>query len=188
MTTSRRIQRWVRRALSFVIITGAAAAAIAGAVLPRLTGATGYAVTSGSMEQTLPIGSLVVVRPVAPRDITVGDIITYQLRSGEPEVATHRIISSGVGTDGDIRWRTQGDANSTADPIPVRAEQIKGVMWYVVPWLGYMSIFVGAEQKASLLLVVGVALLGYAAVVWSLAIRERRIAVRDTTILRGNTP
>ncbi len=65
-------------------------------VVPRLAGARPYVVLTGSMRPGMPPGTLVVVRPVDPRSIGVGDVITYQVASGEPDVVTHRVVAQGL--------------------------------------------------------------------------------------------
>lgn len=143
-------------------------------VVPRLAGATPYTVLTGSMAPELPPGTLVVVRPADPEDVAVGDVITYQLRSGDPTVVTHRVVSASVLTaTGEHVFRTQGDANAAADPEPVQPVQVRGELWYSVPYLGRASTwFTGVERQR---MVTGAALLllGYAAATIATAVRRR---------------
>lgn len=128
---------------------------------------------SGSMEPGLAVGALVVVRPVAGDDIAVGDIITFQLESGEPTVATHRVISTGLASTGEIRWQTQGDANDQPDALPVRPVQVKGEAWYSVPHLGHVNTLIEDAHRAVLITATASALLLYAAVMAAGTIRDR---------------
>ena len=57
----------------------------------RLVGITPYAVLSGSMEPTYPVGSLIYVKDADPEDVQVGDPITFVLNE-DLVVATHRVI------------------------------------------------------------------------------------------------
>src|SRR5699024_700722 len=102
--------------LSWGLLVLAACALVVDLVVPRLFGATPYAVLTSSMSPSLPAGSLVVVRPVRPESIGVGSVITYQLRSGEPAGVTHRVVAQAVDGTGARTWRTRGDANDVADP------------------------------------------------------------------------
>ena len=131
--------------------------------IPRLAGATPYVVLTGSMRPGMPPGTLVVVRPVDARSIQVGDVITYQLASGEPDVVTHRVVTQGLDLHGRPVFRTQGDANTSPDPAWVRPVQVKGERWYAVPHLGRVSALLTANQHRLLSLVVGALLLAYAA-------------------------
>ena len=87
---------------------------------------TGFAVVlSGSMEPTLHVNDLLVVRRAD--QYNVGDIVVYQ--SGY-ELIVHRVIAA----DGDTLV-TRGDANNAADP-PIDVSAVKGVVAARVPVLG----------------------------------------------------
>jgi signal peptidase len=173
------VLRVARRALATAVVILAGAALVAGVIVPRLTGATPYAVQSGSMAPTLRVGELIVVRP-ADR-IATGDVITYQVHSGQPQVVTHRVVGVGMTTAGERVYQTRGDANDTADRTQVRAAQVRGVLWYHLPYLGYVSVWLPGTQHQGVVAVIAMALLAYAG--WSVlrAMRERRQR-------RGGTP
>ena len=160
------------RALATVVVVVGAAALLAGVVVPRLGGATPYTVLTGSMAPRYPVGSLMVVRP--SDDIQMGDVITYQLRSGEPTVATHRVVGVGFTHGGESRYTVKGDANEIPDPGLVQPEQIRGELWYAVPYLGYVSALMSGEQRQTLGVVFAAVLIGYA--VWQVvaARKEKR--------------
>lgn len=169
----RRVWRIVAGLACTFIVLAAAGAISAAVLVPRVAGATPYAVQTGSMQPGLPPGSLAVVRPVQPDDVTVGTVVTYQLRSGDPTVATHRVVSIGVDTEGEYRFRTQGDANAAMDPEPVRPVQLKGALWYEVPYLGRVNEYVtGAERQVVMIAVVS-GLLLYTAYMFATAARDR---------------
>ena len=155
----RRAAAFAGRALATVVVVVAGAALVVGVLVPRLAGATPYAVLTGSMAPAMPVGSLVVVRP--SDHVVVGDVITFQLRSGEPEVVTHRVVGLGTTTQGERRYTTQGDANPIPDSARVAPVQVRGVAWYHVPLLGYASQWLGGPRQWAAI-VVAAALLGYA--------------------------
>lgn len=166
-----------RRALrvaGWLVILVAAVAVSLAVLVPRLAGATPYTVLSGSMRPDLPPGTLVVVRPVEPTEIEIGDVITYQLRSGDPEVVTHRVVTQGIDSDGDLVFRTQGDANDVPDEKWVQPVQIKGELWYSVPYLGYASDLLTGHQRQTGIYVVAAGLFGYALLMFAEAARDRR--------------
>lgn len=138
----RRAGRAVHVLASVVLLAIGLLALVAG-VLPRLVGGGAYAVETASMRPQLPPGTLVVVRPVDPSTLGIGDVVTYQLRSGEPTVVTHRIVGIEIGRDGGPRFTTQGDANPSPDPAPVQALQVRGRLWYAVPELGRLTLALG---------------------------------------------
>lgn len=158
-----------------VTLTAVSAGVVAATVLvPRLGGGTPYTVLTGSMRPSLPPGTLVVVRPAAPEEIGIGSVITYQLRSGEPAVVTHRVV--GVGSNGkEMVYRTQGDANSAADPVPVREVQVRGRLWYAVPHLGRANEAMSGNRRELVTYGAVAALLGYAAIMFAGALRDRRV-------------
>lgn len=158
--------------LWLVILTALAAVALAVAI-PRIAGGTPYTVLTGSMEPGLPPGTLVVVRPVEPEDIAVGDVITFQLESGKPTVATHRVVAVGTRLDGEQVFTTQGDANGAPDRNPVRMVQVQGRLWYSVPYLGHLNSALTGKQRQGAVLVVSTLLAGYAAFMFVGAVRDR---------------
>lgn len=162
----------IRRAGEWMLVATAVAAALLAVVVPRLAGATPYAVLTGSMRPAMPPGTLVVVRPVDPADITTGQVITFMPKENDPSVVTHRVV--GLGFDGTgPTFTTKGDANEAPDPAPVRAVQVVGERWYFVPYLGYLTdLFTGRQRTVGILVVTG-GLLLYALLMYAGALRER---------------
>lgn len=153
---------WILQTASWMLLLSIAGLLVAMIGLPRVTGATPYTVLTGSMRPTMAPGSLVVTKPVEGRELKVGDAITYQIRSGEPEVVTHRIISLSQTLGGETLFTTQGDANPHPDEKPVKAAQIRGVVWYSIPFAGYMNTWLTGEQRIWAVGAAVVLLLGYA--------------------------
>jgi len=151
-------------------------------VVPMVIGAQRYTIVSGSMEPGIPVGSLVVVQPRQIDDVGMGDVITFQLESGESAVATHRVVGEGRTGDGERLLVTQGDANSTADSAPVQAAQLRGVLVYTVPLLGWMNFLISGELRTWVLAVVSGSLVIYA--VWMFVgawlDRRRRLSAEAT--------
>ncbi len=143
-------------------------------VIPRIAGAEPYTVLTTSMRPTLPPGTLVVVEPADPDSIGIGSVITYQISSGKHAVVTHRVVAMSWDRDGKPIWRTQGDANGAVDEGWVRAVQLKGVVWYSVPYLGWVNTLLTGEQRRLVSYVVAGTLLLYAGGMWSGAYRDHR--------------
>ncbi|HUS22982.1 MAG TPA: signal peptidase I [Aeromicrobium sp.] len=171
--------RWTGRVLGWCLILGICAAISLAVLIPRIGGATPYVILTGSMSPEMPPGTLVVVRPTDPGDIKVGSVITYQLKSGRPEVVTHRVITVGAGMRGEPVYQTRGDANRIPDEKPVRAVQVRGVRWYAVPYLGYLTtkITPGVRTVATIATVGALGL--YALVMFAGAVRPRRRPERE---------
>lgn len=165
---------WIRQVVAWLVIIGVVVVLAAAVVVPRLAGATPYTVLTGSMRPAHPPGTLVVVRPVDPEDLAVGDIVTYQLESGEATVVTHRIVGIGNQLDGDLVLTTQGDANDVPDKEPVKPVQVRGRLWYAVPYLGHVNNALTGRQRQVAVLIVSTGLVGYAAFMFVGALRDRR--------------
>ncbi|MCD4525153.1 signal peptidase I [Nocardioides sp. cx-173] len=174
--------RWVGLVLSWLVILAFGAALLAGLIVPRVGGGTPYVVETGSMRPELPPGTLVVTKPVEPGAIAIGDVITYQIVSGESQVVTHRVIATGIDATGEPRWRTQGDANDAADQGWVLPVQVQGREWYTVPLLGHATSLVSGQQRELLTIAAVVGLAGYALSMFRGARRDsRRTAQHEQT-------
>lgn len=108
----------------------------------RLAGFRAYAVLSGSMEPTYPVGALLFVKPSDPFAIQPGDPITYLV--AEKTVVTHRVTE--VLPDGNdasvVRFRTKGDANNVEDGTLVHSSNLIGKPVLSVPVLGYLANYI----------------------------------------------
>lgn len=136
--------------LSWGVLAFVALIAVLVILLPAVSKSTPYTILTSSMEPGYPPGTLVIVKPIDVDDIAIGTVITYQLESGKPEVVTHRvtqIIQPNL-PDGDKSFITKGDANSQPDAAPVQPVQIKGAVWYAVPWIGWVNNLVNGDMRS----------------------------------------
>ncbi|MBY6682756.1 signal peptidase I [Rhodococcus sp. BP-316] len=175
---STGLRWWAGRILSLLVLFVMTAGLVATVVVPKLAGAQPYTILTQSMEPSYPPGALVIVRP--GESYGVGEAITYQIRSGDPEVVTHRIVSTGVGRDGERVFVTQGDNNPRPDAGKVEPGQIRGAVWYHVPYLGYVNNWLTGSTRTLVVGIAAGALFLYAAVQFSLAARDRRSKGRHT--------
>ncbi|WP_435771076.1 signal peptidase I [Nocardioides sp. SYSU DS0651] len=166
------------RTLVWAAVLAVAAVLVVAVAVPRVTGATPYTVLTGSMRPELAPGSLVVVRPAEHEEIGIGDVVTFQLESGERAVVTHRVVAVTVDGRGETRFTTQGDANEQPDRESVRAVQVRGRVWYSVPHLGRLNSALTGEQRQLATYGVGGALVVYAGATLVSAARDRRRAGR----------
>ncbi|MFC8302289.1 signal peptidase I [Specibacter sp. NPDC057265] len=162
---------WIAQTTSWLVLLVVLALTAVMIVIPSAGGATAYTVLTGSMRPGLPPGTLAVIQPVDPADIRTGDVITYQLKSGEPTVVTHRVVGVGATTHGEQRLTLRGDANNMNDPV-ILPEQVRGRLWYSVPLLGFVNSAITGQQRALLLGLSVAALLGYAAFMSLSALRD----------------
>lgn len=161
------------RVVAWSVLLSASALVVVGVLVPRAVGGTPYSVLTGSMAPALPPGTLAVTRPVDIDDVRVGDVVTYQLRSGEPTVVTHRVVGTRV-SSGERLLVTRGDTNDVVDAEPVQQVQLRGRVWYAVPWLGRFSALLSPDQRELAVLSTGGLLACYAALMFGGALRDRR--------------
>ena len=173
-TTTRGRLELVGTVLSALLLATVCSAALALLIVPKATGARPLTVLTGSMKGTYDPGSVVVVKPVRPDQLHVGDTLTYQVTSDQPDVITHRIVKISFRPDGKREFVTQGDANGAPDAKPVVEGQVRGTVWYSVPWVGYAATFVQPSNREVGIKVVSGALIAYAAYLFAGALLERR--------------
>lgn len=130
-------------------------------VVPRVTGSVPLTVLSGSMEPTIPVGSVVLMKPVDPLAVQPGDVITFQAAPGVKEVITHRVVRFQPDTT-PPSFITKGDANTGEDIEPVPVGAVRGEVWFHVPYVGNVSELVqGPRGWAGLAMLGGVLLLAH---------------------------
>ncbi|WP_107767206.1 signal peptidase I [Nocardioides terrigena] len=169
----RSVLGWAGQVFAWLVILVMVVVLAAAVLVPRLGGATPYTILTGSMQPEMPPGTLVVVRPVGPSDISVGTVITYQLESGKPTVVTHRVTAVGVDATGELRFTTQGDANNTPDAATVRPVQIRGERWYSVSHLGHLNTLLSGQERQMAVYAAAALLLGYAGYQFLVALSGR---------------
>lgn len=109
-------------------------------------------VKSGSMEPTIPTGSLVIVKPM--QSYGIGDVITFGADTKTQIPTTHRIIGYESDAEGRSVFRTQGDANEDQDANPVQRGEIIGKVVFHMPFVGFVLDF--ARQPLGFALLIGV--------------------------------
>ena len=101
----------------------------------NLCGYTFFAVATGSMENTINIGDVVIVN--LTKDVNENDIIVYK---DDNNFITHRLIKKQAD-----KLITRGDANNSEDK-PINEDQILGKVIYIVPKMGiFRKIFISKE-------------------------------------------
>ncbi|QCB49038.1 signal peptidase I [Rhodococcus sp. PAMC28707] len=153
---------WVSRIVSFLLLAAMLFILAVTVVIPRISGSTPYTVLTSSMRPTYPPGALVVVKPAEVDELVVGTAVTYQIRSGEADVVTHRIVATRQSGGGETTYVTRGDNNGADDEDPVQLGQIRGKVWYSVPYMGYVNNWLNGEQRKITVTVILIALAGYA--------------------------
>lgn len=98
----------------------------------NLAGFSMFRVVTGSMEPTIPVGGLLVVRQVDMASIQAGDIICFRAQNASifGEMMTHRVVGIHASAEG-ILFETKGDANLVLDSYFVTQTNFVGkVIWF----------------------------------------------------------
>ena len=92
-----------------------------------------FRVVTGSMEPTLPVGSLLLKKQSEMQNIQVDDIICFRAQESAifGKMMTHRVVGVHTGADGALLFETKGDANLALDGYLVTQTNYVGkVIWY----------------------------------------------------------
>lgn len=164
----------VGRLLSMAAMIIALFAAMILIVIPVVTGSHTYTVLTNSMAPKFPPGTFLVMKPVPFDEIQYGDVVTFQLHSGRPEVETHRVVGFGATQQGEKTLITKGDNNGANDADPVREIQMKGKLFYAVPSVGFLANALGNSDRDAWTIVAAVGLIGYGAILVFKSVRASR--------------
>jgi len=133
----------------FIVLIAAIALLLLISVVPVPGNYEVLVVLSGSMEPTIKVGSVVVVKP--SEDYKIDDIITFS-RSEDSEVSTtHRIVEI-EDEDGRVLYTVKGDINEDPDQDKVLKENVIGKVLFSIPFLGYPLNF--AKQPVGFVLLI----------------------------------
>ena len=134
--------QWLRKFIAPALVL----LVIGGAVLTGTMGVRLYRIASGSMLPTLPVGTIVLVRPTD--DLHERDIVTMRVNNKLVTHTFHKENSRG-------ELVTKGDSNPSPDNFdpPVRKENVIGVVQFQiaiftldfwVSWRGKLFMALGA--------------------------------------------
>ena len=101
--------------------------------IPSVFGYKPFIVLSGSMENEIRIGDLIIVENTNPQKLVKGDVIAF--RDAENTVTTHRIIDI-VESDGVTYFVTKGDNNNSQDQNLVEYQDVEGIYRFRIPAVG----------------------------------------------------
>ena len=120
-----------------------------------------YTIVSPSMNPVIKVYDVVVnVRVNNPKDINVGDIITYT--STNPTslgmTITHRVVEVYKNDNGNYEYKTQGDNNSEPDSVLVTFDNVIGKKIIIIPALGKLQFLLANKKNWILLLLIPIAI------------------------------
>lgn len=100
--------------------------------VPRLLGIQSYTVLTGSMEPSIPVGSLIYAKYTEPQTLAEGDVIVFNDSNASIPV-THRVVENNT-QEGQLI--TKGDANAQEDFAPISYYDVLGKVLLHIPVLG----------------------------------------------------
>lgn len=155
--------------IAFTIITSRTSA---------LFGFQSFIVVSGSMNPSMPVGSVVYTQKGNP--VNIGDVITFE--RGNVKI-THRVIDitdksgksvsslvspiPGTPNPAEIFYKTKGDANNSADSELVPAGKVVGKAFVNMPAIGKISSYL-KTLPGFLILIVGPTLIFVGFELWNI--------------------
>jgi signal peptidase I len=158
----------------FVVIGLVIFTVLLGRVAP-LTGRETLIIGGGSMEPQIHLGAAVVIEPVTPTDLRVGDIVSLRSGSGKGTIFTHRITRIVDRPDG-LWIETKGDANPIVDPSMTPTSEVVGRVEFDIPYAGYLLRLLSLPSGILMVVCLAGLLLGLAWFVESIEgdVRARR--------------
>jgi len=161
----------LKRGLAYGLLLLTLAVSAATIIWPSIIGAIPLSVLSDSMAPRMPIGSLAIVHPTmdvstdisswSPAQIRLyndvsaiepGDIVVFQPNANDPTLVMHRVMTiSTTGAAGTAERQytfvTRGD-NLAVNDQPISDYQIRGVVRYSLPLIGYVNTWLNAGPNA----------------------------------------
>lgn len=132
---------------------------------PNFLGIKTYVIISGSMEPSLQIGDIVIVKKVVQNELKQGDIISY--RQGQ-SVITHRIAEV-IDKEGEVEYKTKGDNNNAEDSGIISYEMIEGKVVKHISQIGKIAIIL--QKKGTIIFII---LILYIYILYSSSIKKKR--------------
>lgn len=116
---------------------GVALAGAVGMIIIHQRGEHLLTVASNSMEPELNRGDLILIEPIAFRNIRIGDIVSYRPANQSEALVTHRIVA--IDYQGS-RLTLGSDRSKSPDPTIGRS-QVIGRVSAKAPWIGRIVSF-----------------------------------------------
>lgn len=97
-----------------------------------------FTIVSESMEPTLEVNDVVIVRKCAISQLREGDIITFEQNE---KIISHRILNV-TKDNGTIKFRTKGDNNKIPDSDLVETGQVYGKVLFRIKGIGKIISYI----------------------------------------------
>ncbi len=107
-----------------------------------------YTIVSPSMTPNINVFDAIInVRVDDPKDIAVGDVITFVSSSllTPGTTITHRVIGITKDDNGDVCYQTKGDFNNVSDQACAKFHNVIGKVILKIPQLGRVQFFLASR-------------------------------------------
>jgi signal peptidase len=127
--------------------------------VPRIGKWLPLVVMTDSMYPEIESGDLIICEVTDPEDVQIKDVISFFDPAGNgTSVVTHRVEEI-TEKDGVIYFSTKGDANNTADDMPVPADKLVGKYHSRIGGVGHVVMFMQTTQGLLLCVVLPIIIL-----------------------------
>lgn len=130
--------------------------------VPSIGGILPLIVLTDSMYPEIHSGDLIICHTEDAENIKVGDVISFFDPAGNgTSIVTHRVTEVTT-EDGELAFRTKGDANNVEDSMLVPADKLVAVYQNRIPSMGNVAMFMQTTQGLIICVVCPILLLvGY---------------------------
>ena len=130
--------------------------------VPSVGGFLPLIVLTDSMYPEIESGDLIICHTADAEDIKVNDVIAFFDPAGNgSSIVTHRVLEV-TEQDGQLAFRTKGDANNTEDKMLIPAENLVAVYQSRIPGAGNIAMFMQSTTGLIVCVVLPIILLvGY---------------------------
>lgn len=109
--------------------------------VPSIGGYLPMIVLTDSMYPTIESGDLIICHTEDPDNIKEGDIIAFFDPAGNGQTVVTHTVTEVTEQDGDVAYRTKGDANNVEDQMLVPGDNLVGVYQKRIPGAGNIAMF-----------------------------------------------
>ena len=109
--------------------------------VPDVAGTFPLIVLTDSMYPEIQSGDLIICNTIDADEVKEGDVISFFDPAGNgTTIITHRVTKI-IEENGEIEYKTKGDANNTADALLVSDDDLVGIYKFRIAGLGNFAMF-----------------------------------------------
>ncbi len=146
---------------------------------PSVFGHYIFRVSSESMEPTLSVGDIILVKKAPAEDIKINDIITFKSEEAQTygKEVTHRVAEEPEIKDGIYHYQTKGDAPKSSLDRVITYDQVRGK--YICKFVILGKIYGFLSTPVGVVVLIGVILLLFGYELVALMMSNRKIDDAD---------